>query len=300
MPANRRDRDKEELQLLSRLTGRDVQVLLDVHELEVLTTNQLARAHFPTARIAQRRLERLSEDFEILHRFRPSRSARAGGGSAPHPALATEPGSSPFHYVLSDRGARIVGALLRSKVEYSPASALRLADPRRHASLRHPLAVGDFWAALAGVVREPGSRLSWMGERRVAERWVTRVGATFGPSVRPDGVGDLKRGRARVRFYLELDRGTETLATLGRKVAGYLFPPDDVDVVLFCFETPGREPRAREVLHHHEVPVATTTCERHSSDPLGAIWRLVGIEEPVTLLELAGAWERRREREASA
>src|SRR5947207_6409015 len=83
--------------LASRLTDRDRQIALDCYEHRVLTTEQLRRLHFRTARTARERLHELRQ-LRVLSSFRPPR--QHGEGSAPH------------HWVLDDAGALIVASEL--------------------------------------------------------------------------------------------------------------------------------------------------------------------------------------------
>ena len=108
--------------------------------------------------------------------------------------------------------------------------------------------------------------------------------------MRPDGLGRIEGPQGSVAFALELDRGTESRDQLAEKLERYSLVapgPDAPEAVLFCFTTAEREQSAREVLGHPGVSVATTSLERHRADPLGAVWRPVGVDRRVRIGELS-------------
>jgi hypothetical protein len=112
--------------------------------------------------------------------------------------------------------------------------------------------------------------------------------------VRPDGLGAISSPKRTLRFFLEVDRGTENSSRLERKLVGYRRVagfPDAPDVLLFVFHSSRREAEARKVLSDPGMPVATTIEERAIQDPLGPIWLRLTGERRVSLLDLAPAGE---------
>ena len=114
--------------------------------------------------------------------------------------------------------------------------------------------IGEFFAALAGEARlhpEHGQRLvTWWPE--------TVAAATTGALVRPDAYGEWAEGHRTVGFFLELDRGTEKLETLLRKLGQYTelaHAGVTGRAVLFHLPTPGRE--------NHPAPRRDTPLRPH-------------------------------------
>jgi hypothetical protein len=102
----------------------------------------------------------------------------------------------------------------------------------------------------------------WWSECRCAAEWEG--------TVRPDGLGRLGGPGIDVRFFLELDRGTERISPLEEKLARYerlARFPDAPHAVLFLFPTERREAEARRVLFHCGMAVLTGTRALAGNDP---------------------------------
>jgi Replication-relaxation len=184
----------------SRLTERDRQVALACYEHRVLTTEQLRRLHFRSARRTRRRLELLYQ-LRVLDRFRPPKQRGEG--------------SSPYHWILDEAGAHIAAEALgleRSELRWRRQAAIALA---RSSILTHQLEVNEFFTRLAADARDAGGRLAaWWGERRCR--------AVLAGAAAPDGYGLLDLpGRPALSFLLELDRGTEEHERLRLKLRRY-------------------------------------------------------------------------------
>lgn len=249
------------------ITDRDERICLDLYEHRVLTIEQISELHFTAVRRARRRLLKLAE-LGVLERFRPPRS----------------PGSSPFHYILGSVGIAIVASHRGVEPKELPLRQDRLRGLAYSPRLDHLLAVNGFFSRLASICRGRAGfeLLEWWSEGRCA--------ATWGGLVRPDGLGAVGWPDGRVRFFLELDRGTENSSQLEGKLVGYrriVRFPDAPDVLLFVFPTDRREAEARKVLVDARLPIATTTAQRAASDPLGDIWLMVGGDLRASLMELA-------------
>ena len=123
----------------------------------------------------------------------------------------------------------------------------------------------------------------WWGERTCATRWQGLV--------RPGGLGRLEGVPGpSVTFALELDRGTESRDRLAEKIVRYLLiaaGPDAPGAVIFCFPSSEREQSARQVLASPGLRVATATLDRHLADPLGGVWRPLGVDRRLRLIDLA-------------
>jgi hypothetical protein len=106
--------------------------------------------------------------------------------------------------------------------------------------------------------------------------------------VRPDGLGRLQDHGVDLRFFLELDRGTENFSRLEEKLDRYARVSrfsDSPGVLLFLFPTERREVEARTVLFNSGLRVLTGTRALAGSDPLGPYWLPVGGEARVRMLD---------------
>ncbi|WP_390624205.1 replication-relaxation family protein [Fodinicola feengrottensis] len=122
-------------------------------------------------------------------------------------------------------------------------------------------------------------------------RWWSekRATAALHRVARPDGHGVWVSGDTRVPWWLEFDTGSEGLRQVTEKLTGYAplvgtqwnFP------ILFWFPTPARERAVRHALHRRVPPglvVATASGRPETSNPAGAVWRVVGDEGAVRTL----------------
>jgi hypothetical protein len=254
--------------IAASITERDQRICIDLFEHRILTTIQLYELHFPSYPRARKRLLELHR-LGLLWRTRPQR----------------QPGSLPWHYILDEPGALVVAesrGIEPNELRFRFDRVLGMLDSPR---LRHLRETNGFFTRLAYACRaseDPFRLALWWGERTCATRWQGLV--------RPDGVGRLDAPQGSVTFALELDRGTEPRDRLGEKLERYLLiasGPDAPEVVLFCFPSAEREQTAREVFRRPGIPVATTSAERHRTDPLGHAWRPVGEDQRMRLIDLA-------------
>ena len=251
--------------LLHRVTGRDRAVLTALRRFGVLTTEQIAEMFFDSPGRARVRLVELHR-LGLLDRFRPYREAW---------------GSAPFHYVLSRTGAGIAAAQagedpVAAERRWTEGRALALSGSQR---LGHITDVNGFHAALVGRARrDPEARLiRWRTEPEAAS-WLSPSGSGWGSSapgvVRPDGWGRWRDGGFQVEFFLEWDRGTETLSRLVAKLRGYEILEGERGVaawVLFAFGSTRRERNARAALEGATVAVATAVLGS-PPEPWAGVW----------------------------
>jgi hypothetical protein len=225
---------------------------LHLYEHRVLSTHQIFELHFPSLRRAQRRLLVLQQR-GVLERFRPFRST----------------GSHPWHYILGDAGVEIVAAwrgVDRKKLGLRMERLRALAYSPR---LPHLVEVNDFFCRLSNRC-QASRRLrlaEWWSERRCAAEWDGMV--------RPDGLGQLRGPETDLRFFLELDRGTERCSPLEQKLTRYARVarfPDTPEALLFLFPTERREAEARRVLFNCGMLVLTGTRALAGENPLGPFW----------------------------
>jgi len=268
-------------ELSARLTARDRWLLRMICEHRVLTTGQVTQLAFGTTRAATARMTVLYQ-YRAVDRFQPLVSA----------------GSSPLHFVLDESGAMLLAeedgvttAALGWRRDTSLAIAL---SPR----LAHDTGANGFFTALAAAARASGGRAAlecWWGERRCASAW--------GESARPDGYGRWSeqvpgQPPGVADFFLEYDTGTETLARVTAKLAGYAALAARTGIatpVLFWVPSPRREAALRARLDGPPppgirnasaasripgVPVATGTPGTSPDGPPGAAWLPAGSPGP--------------------
>ncbi|WP_409461725.1 replication-relaxation family protein [Amycolatopsis sp. GA6-003] len=188
------------VELASRLTERDRDLLQLLAEHRVLTSDQVAALlPYPSLNRAQRRLLSLWR-WHVLDRFRHPRGDGALTG---------------WRYTLGVAGHGVLAAM-RGQTPPRPSTVreqvLRLAtDPR----LAHLLGINDVLAALTAHARRSDDaevRL-WHGERTAA--------ADCGGLARPDALIVYREHGAQIVACYEHDTGTESLTRVIQKLDGY-------------------------------------------------------------------------------
>ena len=262
--ASARGERKRLEKLSASITDRDVQILLYLYEHKVLTTRQIAHLSFTSQSRAQARLARL-EELEVIRRTRP-------------PAKY---GSLPKHAILDTLGAVVVAehlGIALAELDYRRDRGLGLINSQR---LRHLRDTNTFFSVLIAACKSSEGRydlVEWKSEEACASRWNRHI--------TPDGLGVLQGPEGRISFLLELDRGTENRSRLAQKIRKYRLiagASGAPQVLLFCFHSEQREASAREALDGSRLLVATTSLDRHSADPLGAVWRPLRANHRVRL-----------------
>ena len=265
------------VEALRELTDRDRYLLAVLAEHQVLTADQIARLKFTDANTARKRLVLLTRR-GILDRFRD----------------AVRPGSQPWRYTLGPLGAAIVAAGRAQPTPRPAVHAERVLRLARSPRLTHLLGVNEFFVALAQHARR---------DRAYALRWwlnESRATAACAGLARPDGLGVWAHhqpdGALReVAFFIEHDEGTEPIARLVTKLAGYAEAalgdgPDHR--VLFWLPSVAREHHLHAALARHpsQVRVATATRQHTAAaslDPAGPVWLIPGHTTRRHLIDLA-------------
>jgi len=246
----RRASDDIRWSISQRMTDRDRSVIRDLKRFRVLTTPQLARLHFNSFKRASARLLFLHE-LKVLDRFRPIREHW---------------GAHPWHWVVGPMGAAILAGERgedpeRASRRWRGERMLAYATGQR---LAHLVGINDLYVSLAAHARRNETcLLDWLTESEAVE-WTHGI-------VRPDAWGTWEDDGRRVEFFVEYDRGTETLGRLVDKLDGYeRFEAERGAIawVLFAFTSGRREQTARRALTAATVPVATTW----HPDPHDAVW----------------------------
>ncbi|WP_052311602.1 MULTISPECIES: replication-relaxation family protein [unclassified Actinoplanes] len=241
--------------------------LLDEHS--TLTTDQLATILFDHPTTCRHRLHALRR-LRFVDRFIRNRPG------APNPACWV-PGPLSARYVALARG------------DNPPtARALRDRQDRAYASpyLDHLLEANQFFVdLLAEARRRPGEAdlVRWWSERTTA--------AAFGRRVHPDGHGVWRDPAGETGFFLELDRGTESLTRLVDKLGAYRRLQADGGPgypVLFALPSRAREEHLHAKLMVTGVTVATCVLGA-GQNPAEPVWWLAGsVGRRVALTEIPG------------
>ncbi|MEV8438795.1 replication-relaxation family protein [Actinosynnema sp. NPDC051121] len=235
-----------------RLTPRDKWIARMLWEHRVLTAHQITALTFPSFRSGRMRLRELYT-WGVVDRFQPFVTL----------------GTAPMHYVLAPAGAAVLAAedgLDVKELGYRHDRVFGVAHSLR---LAHTIGVNDWFTALVDRARHPrpGEQVAlaaWWSENRCARH--------FGDLVKPDGYGRWRDGDRQVEWFLEYDFGTEVLAKLAGKLAGYAALSQATGIttpLLVWLPTSRREATARGLLARawreledpRSVPVATAAAE---------------------------------------
>jgi DNA-binding CsgD family transcriptional regulator len=200
-PARRAPSRRDRLRLLGNLTARDRTILGWLAEHYLLTTGQIAQAAFPSPRAAGLRLSHLHK-IEAVNRF-----VDASNGTRQH------------LYALGTLGQIVHPTpVQRPRPPRSPRAPLQRGAHRTHRRqpqagppARHEPVLVD----LLGYARTDtgATLLRWWSEQRATNAYTAMIG------IRPDAHGVWRVGDRTVGFWLEHDRGTETIDTVLRNYA---------------------------------------------------------------------------------
>ncbi|KUL25818.1 replication-relaxation family protein [Actinoplanes awajinensis] len=241
-----------------RLQVRDYTIaqLLDEHT--ALTTDQLTALLFAHRTTCRHRLHTL-RTLGFIDRFVRHRPG----------------GRYPVCWVAGPLSARYV-ALARGEAPPS-ARALRDRQDRTYASpyLDHLLGINDFFVSLlVQARRHPGPDLiRWWSERTTT--------SAFDRRIHPDGHGIWRDGTTETGFFLELDRGTESLTRLVDKLAAYRRLRADGGPgypVLFALPNQAREQHLHAKLADQLLAglLVATCVTQPGVSPAGPVWWLAG------------------------
>jgi hypothetical protein len=192
--------------LRAELSARDLAILADVDRFRLLSARQIETLHFATAatpltaaRTARRALRRLV-DWGLLKRL----ERRVGGLYG---------GSAAFVYGLTDAGQRLLNA-----GEERPRRRLR--EPGL-LFVQHTLAIAELAVGLVSLARSTSDLevLDLQAEPTCWRQWTRPDGGR--EVLRPDLYLALGAGQDELRWFVEVDLGSEHLPTLRRKCLAY-------------------------------------------------------------------------------
>jgi hypothetical protein len=102
--------------------------------------------------------------------------------------------------------------------------------------------------------------------------------------VRPDGYGRWRQHQTEVDFFVEYDTGSEPLAKVTDKLAGYEDLAAATDLwtpTLFWVRSPGREASLREAFARSRSPVNVATAHPLGGrGPAEAVWLPINERQP--------------------
>lgn len=192
------------------ITERDLRVLSAVASYRFLTTQQVDKLYFGSISQTRHRLFLLWQNRLLERLFQP--------------VVAFE-GTSSAIYALARPGAM----LLAERMGADPATLKPLTHGQARRSayfLDHTLRRNDFRICLELACRG-GEDMRLLYWRQNAEEVKDAVWVDSGPGrgervpLVPDGFFGLSAGGKKLYFLVEIDRGTETIKHVGRKLKGY-------------------------------------------------------------------------------
>jgi hypothetical protein len=273
--ASHRLSQEEISNLVRTLTTRDVAILVALSHYRYLDRHQVEQLFFPSRRVSQRRIKWL-RDHGLIYRW----------------SMIEPPGWTRLHslLLLSPRGAR----LLAASIGLNPRPLVHLSqDARDHCfNVGHDLGANAFFVGLAVASRSLADEglYHWVGEERCRRLLRQEVGPRYAPA--PDGWGRYLVASREIIFFLEWDRGTESIDRLQRKSANYIRyfvrrREANYNHILFAF------PSASKELAYHkslapQLPVeqlccvfwTTTLAKLEALGPRGPIWWKVSRRAP--------------------
>lgn len=184
------------------LTDRDWAVLTTVGRVRVATSSQLERLHFHDVTRRQARSVLAS----LVARRVLARLPRVVGG--------VRAGSAGFCYVLDVAGQRLM-----KPTGERPHRPWAVGTP----FLAHSLAITEVLVGLTEAARSSGKAVALRDFRTEPSCWRPYLGPGGGRAVlKPDAEVTLEVGRYEDRWFIEVDRATESRPTLDRKLARYV------------------------------------------------------------------------------
>ena len=187
-----------------RLTERDVEIIEAVYQYRVLRQDQIEVLFFNSKNAAQRVLARLYDHGFLERKFLPVLYGR-----------------SPTLYVLDRRGAE----LLRSERGYEDLVWYSSNKDLKTDFIEHTAALNDFRLSVVVAARRQGLEvITWASESQLKGDYdrVRIATSRRSVSVIPDGYFALATPLGKAHFFVEIDRGTETLRRFKQKVRAYV------------------------------------------------------------------------------
>lgn len=191
------------------LQPRDIDVIEAVYRFRVLSQAQIAALHFGSKATAQYRLEKLYDHHFLERKFLP---------------VSLGDGRSPTLYVIDRKGLEA----LRTERGYDDVKWFGTSKGLSADFLSHTMAINDVMIRIMLACRAHGFELEqWRAENEVKADY-DRVTIQLSQGKRedipvvPDSYFAIVAHHRRYPFFLELDRGTMTLARFKNKIRAYI------------------------------------------------------------------------------
>ncbi|MCD0442571.1 replication-relaxation family protein, partial [Glycomyces sp. A-F 0318] len=178
-------------EITNRLTRRDFDILEALEKHKIMTAGMIEAMFFPSRHQAGARLLTLHE-LGVVERWR-------------------SPESKAYRYVLAWRGQCILALIKGDKLPTKQAGTFQAQHQFLSRNRPHTEGVNAFFSRLYYSARNnSGIRVRWLAK----DPWMLGID--------PDGNGEISWQNGPVLpFWLEHDRGTETLGYLARKIKSY-------------------------------------------------------------------------------
>jgi hypothetical protein len=200
--------DSRAAHIAERLTIRDQAILLDLVRVRAFTGGQLTRLHFselaPDSRERTRRrvLSRLTE-LQVVDTLE-----RTIGGA--------RSGSAGHIYVLGIAAGRVLPLLQSAAYTRGPTGRARVPVTPGSPFLAHTLAISELYVALREHERDGELALAHFVAESAAW-WPDGQGSV----IKPDAYARLQHDDVEDCWWIEVDRATESIPTLRRKLLAY-------------------------------------------------------------------------------
>ena len=210
--------------LVANLSERDRAVLLDLARVRVLRGRDLTRMHFNDLAPSSRERTRRRVLARLVEQQLAATLSRTVGG-------ATGGGSSDHIYALGIAGERAL-SLIGAQTTHTPLARSRSPRPPRTLFLGHSLAVSALYASLRTAERDASNGMRLAEFQIEPTSW--HPDGTHGV-LKPDAYALLHSPGLADSWWLEVDRATESIPTLRKKLLAYVdfarrgsTGPDDV------------------------------------------------------------------------
>lgn len=197
-------------QLVSNLSDRDRAVLLDLARLRVLRGRDLTRLHFADLAPSSRERTRRRVLARLVEQQLAATLSRTVGGP--------KSGSSDLVYTLGIAGQRAL-PLFGSDTAVEPASRARTPQTPGTLFLAHSLAVSRLYVDLRCAERDPTNGTALATYLTEPAAWHPDG---IGSVLKPDAYALLQSADVEDSWWLEVDRATESLPTLRKKLVIYV------------------------------------------------------------------------------
>jgi protein involved in plasmid replication-relaxation len=196
--------------LLDSLGERDVAILRDLARVRVLTGGQLTRLHFNDLSVGNRERARRRVLARLVeHRLVATLEGRTIGG--------TRAGSSGLIHSLGTAGQRALPQLGADTYTSSPTGRVRAPWTPGSLFLAHSLAIAELMVDLRERERAGDLTLAHFVVESAA--WHPDG---HGGVIKPDAYVRIHRGEVEDCWWVEVDRATESIPTLRRKLLAYV------------------------------------------------------------------------------